>query len=785
METLHPGVYIQEVPSGVQPIEGVSTSTGAFIGKAEMGPLREPVLVTSMTQFTSQFGTFINDGATFLAYSVLEFFNNGGKRTYVVRIAAPDASVASLTVVDRESTPKPTLTISAANEGDWGNSLLAVITDSANDPDNLFTIAVYRDQSTATPPQPPLLLETLSDLSMDLNSQNFVDVVVASKSNYIVTKSLAVAANALPGISQSGTLPVGNGANLLLLDPASIPIATPGKDGATPTPGTLQSGNNPATILPTDSRRLTINLNGDGAQDIEIPITAATGLDIAAAIRLAVRNLTAKSAANQPAYDNFTATYPATVAPFFYLLTSGTKGSTSTVVVGDSATKPVQVPAGEGRFSITINGDGPQDVIITGPFTDGSTLAGAITTAVSTTMTPKRAANKPAYAGFKCTYDKTNIEPNGPSLILTSGVAGLSSSIVVSNSLQNNIATLLNLGLTNGGREVNGAAVLRPAVSLTPTEDQLGGASVIGNVAGSPAPAPSPGSNGATPGDQDYLNGLPALDTVQDVNLVMIPGIGSLGVVAQGVNYCSQRGDCFFVADMLQNDNTGPEAIGFVNSLTVKTSYGAVYYPWLLMTDPTGTSTSPIPVPPSGFVAGMYAQTDAKRSVAKSPAGTSANLGGAVGLLANTTDAQQDSLNPVGVNVIRSFPASGIVIWGARTLATRSDPEYRYISVRRTAIFLEQSIYNGIQWAVFEPNDEPLWASLRLNITAFMMQQFRGGLFQGATAKDAFFVKVDSTTTIQADIDSGIVNILVGFAPLKPAEFVVLRLTQMVDQPAS
>jgi len=293
------------------------------------------------------------------------------------------------------------------------------------------------------------------------------------------------------------------------------------------------------------------------------------------------------------------------------------------------------------------------------------------------------------------------------------------------------------------------------------------------------------GNDGNTPIDQDYIAGLTALDVVQDVNLVAIPGIGSQNVVASATNYCTQRMDCFFIGDMSLSDDTKEEAIAFVNGLTVKSSYGAVYYPWLRILDPTGNSTTPIPVPPSGFVAGMYAHIDSTRGVWKAPAGTGANLGGATGLVTNTTDAQQDVLNPIGVNVIRSFPASGIVIWGARTLATLSDPEYRYIPVRRTAIFLEQSIYSGIQWAVFEPNDEPLWASLRLNINSFMMLQFRAGAFQGQSATDAFFVKVDSTTTTQADIDAGVVNILVGFAPLKPAEFVVLMLTQQVNQSAS
>jgi phage tail sheath protein FI len=293
------------------------------------------------------------------------------------------------------------------------------------------------------------------------------------------------------------------------------------------------------------------------------------------------------------------------------------------------------------------------------------------------------------------------------------------------------------------------------------------------------------GDDGGSAGDQDYINGLSVLDVVRDVNLVAIPGIGSQAVVDAGTNYCTQRTDCFFIGDMKPDDDTVDEARNFVNSLTVKSSYGAVYFPWLRMIDSTGASPQPILTPPSGYVAGMYARIDSSRGVFKAPAGTEAHIGGAVGLASMITDTQQDFLNPVGVNVIRSFPASGIVIWGARTLATLSNPEYRYIPVRRTAIFLEQSIYNGIQYAVFEPNDAGLWASLRLNITAFMMLQFRAGAFQGKTPTEAFFVKVDETTTTQADIDAGSVNILVGFAPLKPAEFVVLQLTQKVNQAAA
>jgi phage tail sheath protein FI len=243
--------------------------------------------------------------------------------------------------------------------------------------------------------------------------------------------------------------------------------------------------------------------------------------------------------------------------------------------------------------------------------------------------------------------------------------------------------------------------------------------------------------------------------------------------------------DCFFIGDMSSIVDSKEAAQTFVNSLTVKSSYAAVYFPWLTTVDPTGAAPDPIPVPPSGFVAGQYARTDSRRGVWKAPAGTEANVTGAVGLTRQLIDAEQDTLNPIGVNALRFFPASGIVVWGARTLATRADPEYRYIPIRRLAIFLEQSIYNGIQWAVFEPNDEDLWASLRLNIGAFMMTLFRQGAFQGSTPSQAFFVKCDAQTNPQDQINAGIVTVLVGFAPLRPAEFVVIRISQKTAEAAA
>jgi len=188
--------------------------------------------------------------------------------------------------------------------------------------------------------------------------------------------------------------------------------------------------------------------------------------------------------------------------------------------------------------------------------------------------------------------------------------------------------------------------------------------------------------------------------------------------------------------------------------------------------------------PPSGTIAGLYARTDASRGVWKAPAGTEASLVGAQGVEKVLTDLQNGTLNQKGVNCIRVFPATGVVSWGARTL--RGDDglsdEYKYIPIRRLALYIEESLYRGTQWVVFEPNDEPLWAQIRLNIGSFMQSLFRQGAFQGKSPQEAYFVKCDKETTTQDDINRGIVNIIVGFAPLKPAEFVVIMIQQIAGQ---
>jgi len=542
-ELLHPGVYVQEVPSAVRPIEGVSTSTAAFIGVADKGPvpgtiapngrMAQPVMITSVTEYTRQFGGFRKD--SFLAYAVKAFFDNGGRRLYIVRVVGTGPSSPPSPPSRAASPGGAALTISAINEGVWGNKISIRIVASSDGDTTNFKLLVLYDSNP---------VEAFDNLT-HMNSPN-----------------------AVPGATN-----------------------------------------------PAEYGRTVINSRSE-----YIAITA-----------------------------DFTARPP--------------------------NTNPPAVPA----IQLAGGSDGP----------------------------------------------------------------------------------------------------------LPQPADFIGAAALDNTVAGT---------------------GLHALDKITDVNLIAIPGQGDPTTVNSGMEYCKTRPlqDCFFIADIgtvssvdaARVEGAAPNVrkisdarsfatTGFAGTLLDKAAgdYGAIYFPWVLAADPIGAGRNPkILLPPAGFLAGLYARIDNSRGVFKAPAGTEAGMFGALGPAVDVSDTEQDQLNPVSVNVIRTVPGSGLVVWGARTIG--SDASWRYISIRRMAIFLRVSIYNGIQWAVFEPNDEPLWASLRLNIRSFMLTQFRAGAFQGAKPDDAFFVKCDSTTTTQQDIDRGVVNILVGFAPLKPAEFVVLQLSQKINQPA-
>jgi Bacteriophage tail sheath protein len=289
--------------------------------------------------------------------------------------------------------------------------------------------------------------------------------------------------------------------------------------------------------------------------------------------------------------------------------------------------------------------------------------------------------------------------------------------------------------------------------------------------------------------------GLYALEQADLFNILCIPPYHApadtldvdVNLVSAAAAYCEKRRAMLIVdapKDWTSKENARKKFTdASQDNVGTNSRNAALYFPRLLQPNPLRDNQTEVSAP-CGAVAGTWARTDTQRGVWKAPAGLDAALVGVPSFSVPLTDDENGELNPLGINCLRTFPVYGRVIWGARTLrgADQLADEYKYVPVRRTALYIEESLYRGLKWVVFEPNDEPLWAQIRLNVGAFMHNLFRQGAFQGTTPAAAYFVKCDKETTTQNDIDLGIVNIVVGFAPLKPAEFVVIKLQQIAGQ---
>ncbi|MEM9292176.1 MAG: phage tail sheath subtilisin-like domain-containing protein [Acidobacteriota bacterium] len=645
---LHPGVYVEEVPSGARPIEAVSTSTAVFLGYATRGPIGSPELLFTFDDYIARYGGLRDRGAEeegdALGFALRAFFLNGGSKAYVVRLAQDDGPTDPLEeargVAAHPDLAGQRVEIVAINEGTWADGLVARFEPKGGGSD-LFNVAVgrYGDRGQL------VAQESFRDVSLAAAHPRFLEAVLGTDSN-LVTGSVRLNAQA------------------------------PVPDGYTDLYGFGHS------------------TSGD---------LAGAALDF-----------------------------------------SG---------IGGAAGRTV---------SIAVDGDPPIDVVLPQQDFDGdlAAVAGLIQEGVVAG----------GAAGFTAVAE-------GDLLVLTSGTTGAGSTVVVSNS---GLASTLNLGGANGGTERTGLQAVTD---------------VVGDTSGSFDVVLSDGGDGVAPEQGDYDAALTLLEKVRDISIVALPGIAwdpddaaQQGILQSAISHVEATANRMLLVDPPVDTELVTEQE--VNDLGLPTStYTALYYPWAEVPNPFfhAENNPSVPVnlkvPPSGYAAGMWAKTDARRGVWKAPAGVETQLLGLSGLEFQVEEQEQDQLNPLGVNALRTLPGFGRVIWGSRTLATRATPEWRYVPVRRTALFIETSLYNGIQWAVFEPNDHNLWASLRANIGAFMNGLFRSGAFQGEKASDAYFVRCGlGDTMTQGDIDRGQAIVVVGFAPLKPAEFVIVRIQQIVGQ---
>ncbi len=773
---MHPGVYIEEIPSGAKPIEGVSTSVAAFVGEARRGPAGEANLIGKFDDYVNDYGN-ISSEEDAMGLAVQAFYLNGGGAAYICRLVGAVSSVATNNTARGQGvaggpvTTQPVLTVTATSEGEWGNDLHVLI--EKPDQDTLtFDIRVGHMEDGAF-----VADETFSDLTMVEDDDSYALTLVNDNSS-LIELALGAAAEIGGGSEQYQAATV--------------------TSGEIPTTATHFSA---GITLPMV---LGLNINGLGVRQITVDPSAITlagaDVDVDAAAVAAEIQTQVQALSSNPAYNSFTCSYTAgtnrfalstpeddskasievsngKLAELLRLDSSQTAELTgaqlaSTATLFNSGVSGIPSLA-DTSLTLNIDNYGSTPIILDASAmtfagtnaADGQTVALAIQNAV-------RAIDSsiPSYKDFTCEYDATRhfVLTSGSSEVRRSGLT------VVDGAL----ADLLGLNaadnptLVVGRQREQGVAVVVPAdVDL-----QL--------AAGS---ATSPTAN-------DYNNFYSnVLRKVRDVSIMLLPGeawpeSGPHPIIDQTVAHCEAMANRMLIVDP-------PEGLELRQAATVSqlglptATYTALYYPWVDVANPfydedknPGAETT-LTIAPSAFAAGMWAKTDGRRGVWKAPAGVEAQLNGAAGLEYNVEELEQDQLNPLGVNCYRKQPSYGSVVWGSRTLATKANPEWRYVPVRRTAIFIEQSIYHGIQWAVFETNDHPLWGALRSNIGSFMNGLFRAGAFQGATAKDAYFVRCGlGDTMTQGDIDRGQVIAIVGFAPLKPAEFVIVRIQQKVGQ---
>jgi len=753
----YPGVYIEEIPSGVRSISGVATSITAFVGYTSRGPVNQAVRLATFGDFERNFGGLQQDSE--ISYAVQQFFLNGGSDAYVVRVAS-GAGSAQISLADLAG--NVVLNVSAANAGSWGNLVRLDVDYLTGNPDSTFnlTITLYQLQSGK------LVFaqsETYRNLSMNSFSATYTPNMINGDSNLISVQLPAAPALTKGGWARSISL------HTFPTLTATDTTITGVYDTTTPFTLVITGAvpNSVVSLVTAVNAAITAaGLTGN---------LAATAVDALGAAGTDYLQLTSTSMAINSGVQILRATSNDLATKIGLGLVNGGREKEAA-----SALRPEATGTTSSSIADLIDGatsvSGNLDVTVT----DEST--GATLLALTTIAVPAAVA--------------------GPALrdALQTALRGIANSPATAQAVVQLYGTLLNV--VPSASTPNAAITLGNAVATTVRltgagsatnvqEYSLGTGSTFGAQSGAMAGADGTPPNSATDieGDEASKTGIYALLDVDLFNLLVIPRTTLLpdadakDVIAKAVALCEAR-RAFFIVD--PNPSKDITNIGtWVGGITASRN-AAVYFPQMLAADPL-QNFRVHPMPASGALAGIYASTDATRGVWKAPAGIDAIIQGAQGLSYTLTDAENGTLNPLGINCLRTFAVYGTVTWGARTLFgsdARAD-EYKYIPVRRIALYIEESLYRGTKWVVFEPNDEPLWAQIRLNVGAFMQTLFRQGAFQGSTPQAAYFVKCDSETTTPTDQNLGVVNILVGFAPLKPAEFVVIQIQQMAGQTAA
>jgi phage tail sheath protein FI len=797
----YPGVYIVEKSSGVNTITGVSTSIAAFFGRTLKGPIDKAVRCLGYADFLRSFGGPHPDSE--IGAAVKLFFDNGGTDCYVVRLAGANSAAAGVDL--RNWGGAHVLTATAKMAGVWGNGLRLEVSYGTPNPGETFTLTVSQIEGGRE-----VAREVHANLSMDPTNARFAPSFVTGSSALITLAAGAgfnPAAPAHAGFSEARR-PLGSTFNQLR--------AALG--------GLIGFGN------PTGSRRFEISVNGSafvqvnlGAWNVNDAAVAAIA-DLETGLRDRINDALGSLVPAQTV--SVSLAQSADAANQRFLRITATSGNTASVRIRRAATEDMAAalmagvdnggveiarlsearPAPTGTVFRIDDGAGSLARLnqLTGltqadltQITVGSEPPVALNAAPNNIQTTAAGDRMFRDAGGPTSPNANNDGVREKLRIIAQAITTAPGSRYRAEAQGYYLVVLAKDGTFN---EIPSAvayagpqsAVVNPAAVRNTRQVPLGPNGTSPFAVSAPAQT---GADGDAPGFANYVGspvaktGFHALDTVDLFNLMLLPADGGMTDAQRrqlwgpASIYCQAR-RAFLLIDAPDawTDADGLPAVvqntDDINNLraTVVKDHSAVFYPKLLWND-AGTLRR---VGPTGAIAGLMARTDATRGVWKAPAGTEADLRGIAGLGLKLTDLENGVLNKLGVNCARTF-VSGHVNWGARTMDGADDlgSEWKYIPIRRLALMIEESLYRGTQWVVFEPNDEPLWAKIRLNVGVFMNGLFRQGAFQGSSRSEAFFVKCDGETTTQADRNLGIVNIEVGFAPLKPAEFVVITIQQI------
>jgi uncharacterized protein len=797
IQVSYPGVYIQEVSSGVRTITGVSTSIASFVGRASKGPMNKAIRILSPSDYIRQFGAPYPKSD--LANSVMQFFMNGGTDCYVIRVAH-GASKATVTL--KSLANKNVLLAEAKAEGVWANTMRMEVDYNTPNPDETFNLRVIQENGGTA-----ISTESYLGLSMNPTSPRFAPAFVSQGSDLI---DLALDSGTLgdPKVSTSFINDLSNSFTGFSQGRRSL--------GGNPTAvqTTLNNLVNPSAGSPNSQFSISVNDAPFVTVDLRPWVVPATTTAIETDLQSKI------NAVIGPANSVTCTLTSATNVGFLLQITAASGGAS--VRIRRAATNDISAALMLGidqggieavrwsnfRPAPTATFLGLGVVGTPGDLSNINAIAGLLQNGLTdiTLDGVPVALTLDTTAGSDRWYQNVDANsPNGNSDGVREKLRIIATAINNQSSLWR--AEVWGYHLAIMAKAAQGVTLnVKPIIITNPTTvATFDNTKLIANVrqyslgtagTGSFSTNGTQGNDGTAPDQNDYLGnpvaqtGLHALDPVDLFNLLVFPADEEVteptytSFLGAANTYCQQRRAFLLIdAPLSWTKNGRPEVtnnIVLVNTLRgllgEAKNHAAVFYPQIKynaggLVKLTGAS---------GAIAGLMARTDATRGVWKAPAGVEAGINGIVGLEVNLTDAENGVLNKIGVNCLRNFP-SGFVNWGARTMAGSDDEgsEWKYIPIRRLALFLEESLYRGTKWIVFEPNDEPLWAQIRLNLRAFMTGLFRQGAFQGSTPDKAFFVKCDGETTTQADRNLGIVNIEVGFAPLKPAEFVIIKIQQI------